>query len=75
MFDGNPVAPDKAQPVSEDVRELNNSVVRDIYVTTYFNVLGHLLDTGHIKPNEAVPEALKMARLAAKDARSAVNSL
>ena len=75
MFDGNPVAPDKAQPVSEDVRELNNSVVRDIYVTTYFNVLGHLLYTGHIKPNEAVPEALKMARLAAKDARSAVNSL
>lgn len=75
MYDGNPVPQYTPQSVSDDVRELNNSVVRDIYVNTYFDVLGHLLDSGHCNPDKAVPDALKMARIAAKETRSAVNSL
>lgn len=79
MFDGYSVPPDiapvvdKEQPISE-LTLMNNSLVRDIYVSTYFDVLRSVLDRG-TNEEVAVKSALKMAKLAAGDARVATTTL
>lgn len=79
MYDGYTVAPDiapvvdKEQPISE-LTAMNNSLVRDIYVSTYFDVLHTSLDGG-TNPETAVKLALKMAKLAAGGARVATATL
>lgn len=79
-YDGYTVSPDvrpKRMPVEQPASELtqmNNSLVRDIYTSTYFDVLHTLLDGG-TDAETAVKSALKMAKLAAGGARAATATL
>lgn len=72
MFDGNPVPPDKAPDESFD---FDSSMLRDIYTTTYFDVLSHLLGAACSTPSEAVDTALAMARKAANATKGVITSL
>ena len=76
MYDGYPVPPDTVPTVQHisELTTMHNSLVRDIYVSTYFDVLRNSLDGG-TNPETAVKSALKMAKLAAGGARVATTTM